>query len=257
MGGNSGEINQDPNAAISQVLLTNHANSPDSGKYWLITTAFQGALSPTGNRGQIAIEYNPTANARVFTRSIFQTVWTDWKQMLDADTKLDNLAVPDDNTDLDASTSKHGLLKKLGGGTANFLRADGSWVAPGGGIENATAGNYLEGSAATERSTTSTSYIKVKQIYIPRDGTYRIKFGLKRSGLAIAVYGRIYKNGAAYGTQRSTTSTSYTTYSQDLSFSKGDLLQLYYKTGHSSTTAYVNNFKVYTGNPIRPGIGLD
>lgn len=47
--------------------------------------------------------------------------------------KLDDLAAPDDNTDLDASTSKHGLLPKLGGGTTNFLRADGSWAAPAGG----------------------------------------------------------------------------------------------------------------------------
>ena len=46
--------------------------------------------------------------------------------------KLDDLAAPDDNTDLDASTSKHGLLKKLGGGTTNFLRADGAWAAPPG-----------------------------------------------------------------------------------------------------------------------------
>jgi hypothetical protein len=47
--------------------------------------------------------------------------------------KLDDLAAPDDNTDLNASTSKHGLLLKLGGGTSNFLRADGAWAAPPGG----------------------------------------------------------------------------------------------------------------------------
>lgn len=46
--------------------------------------------------------------------------------------KLDDLAAPDDNTDLDATTTKHGLLPKLGGGTTNFLRADGTWAAPGG-----------------------------------------------------------------------------------------------------------------------------
>jgi len=46
--------------------------------------------------------------------------------------KLDDLAAPDDNTDLNASLTKHGLLQKLGGGTANFLRADGTWNAPPG-----------------------------------------------------------------------------------------------------------------------------
>lgn len=44
--------------------------------------------------------------------------------------KLDDLAAPDDNTDLDASTSKHGLLKKLPGDTTTFLRADGSFASP-------------------------------------------------------------------------------------------------------------------------------
>lgn len=41
--------------------------------------------------------------------------------------KLDDTEAPDDNTDNDATTSKHGLLLKLGGGVVNFLRADGSW----------------------------------------------------------------------------------------------------------------------------------
>lgn len=47
--------------------------------------------------------------------------------------KLDDFAAPDDNTDLNATTSAHGLLPKLGGGTTNFLRADGTWNAPPGG----------------------------------------------------------------------------------------------------------------------------
>lgn len=46
--------------------------------------------------------------------------------------KLDDLATPDDNTDLNATTGLHGLLPKLGGGTTNFLRADGTWAAPPG-----------------------------------------------------------------------------------------------------------------------------
>lgn len=47
--------------------------------------------------------------------------------------KLDDLAAPDDNTDLDADTTKHGLMKKFPGGTTDFLRADGSFAAPSGG----------------------------------------------------------------------------------------------------------------------------
>lgn len=54
--------------------------------------------------------------------------------------KLDDLGTPDDNTDLNATISAHGLLPKLGGGTTNFLRADGTWSAPAGG----TGGHTIE-----------------------------------------------------------------------------------------------------------------
>ncbi len=47
--------------------------------------------------------------------------------------KLDDLAAPDDNTDLNASTTAHGLLQKLPGGTSTFLRGDGAFAAPPGG----------------------------------------------------------------------------------------------------------------------------
>jgi hypothetical protein len=49
------------------------------------------------------------------------------------DLKLDDLAAPDDNTDLDVSTAKHGLCPKLPGGTTNFFREDGTWQPASGG----------------------------------------------------------------------------------------------------------------------------
>lgn len=78
--------------------------------------------------------------------------------------KLDDLAAPDDNADLDASTSKHGLLKKLPGGTTDFFRADGAFATPPGtatycfkpptyprrwlGFSQANVGGYVMGAAA-------------------------------------------------------------------------------------------------------------
>jgi hypothetical protein len=41
--------------------------------------------------------------------------------------KLDDLATPDDNTDLNASASRHGLLPKLSGNAEDALRGDGTW----------------------------------------------------------------------------------------------------------------------------------
>lgn len=43
---------------------------------------------------------------------------------------LDAFGACTDITTLNATISKHGLLMKLGGGTVNFLRADGTWAVP-------------------------------------------------------------------------------------------------------------------------------
>lgn len=42
--------------------------------------------------------------------------------------KLDDLSAPDDNTNLDASTTKHGLLKKLDDDATHFLDGQGAWT---------------------------------------------------------------------------------------------------------------------------------
>jgi len=44
--------------------------------------------------------------------------------------KLDDCASPDDNTDLDASTSKHGLLKKLDNDALHAMLGTGAWGHP-------------------------------------------------------------------------------------------------------------------------------
>ncbi len=44
--------------------------------------------------------------------------------------KLDDLIVSDDNTDLNASTSKHGLLKKLSNVATEYLNGQGNWSTP-------------------------------------------------------------------------------------------------------------------------------
>lgn len=51
--------------------------------------------------------------------------------------KLDDLATPDDNTDLNATTGHHGLLRKLDGATNTYLRGDGAWATPAGGAGGA------------------------------------------------------------------------------------------------------------------------
>jgi hypothetical protein len=57
-----------------------------------------------------------------------------------------DLDVSADNTTADSTTGHHGLLPKLGGGSSNFLRADGTWAAPSGSGAPASV-DYLVGTA--------------------------------------------------------------------------------------------------------------
>ena len=47
--------------------------------------------------------------------------------------KLDDLATPDDNTDLNVSTSRHGLTPKLPNDATKYLDGTGAWSVPAGG----------------------------------------------------------------------------------------------------------------------------
>ena len=105
-----------------------------------------------------------------------------------------------------------------------------------------TAGDYLE--ASDSGATNNNTYTKVAEIYLPRSGTIRTVLSLSNpSGIG---HGRIYRNGAAVGTDQS---HSPYTWTQDISgWSAGDLCQLYvYNTGGYSTSG---TLQIYTGTPI-------
>jgi len=76
---------------------------------------------------------------------------------------------------------------------------------------------------------------------------FRIKFDLKKYDAGTKkAYGRIYRNGAAIGTARETTSTSYTTYSEDIDYWElGDLIQLYCWIEDATQRGMVRNFRIY------------
>ena len=107
--------------------------------------------------------------------------------------------------------------------------------------------NTLIISSDGERSHNTQVYAKLKEIRIGLSGTYRIKFGLKEvSTGAYGGYGKIYRNGAAVGTQQTGGDEHYATQSEDIAgWSVGDLCQVYVRTMAASGTVYVNNFRVY------------
>ena len=97
----------------------------------------------------------------------------------------------------------------------------------------------------TQRGTASTSYTKLKESQLKEDfNVLRIKFTLKTSSYDVAAYGKIYKNGVAFGTAHSTSIADGTEFSEDFTnLNKYDLIQVYCHTNNSIYLAYVSNFR--------------
>lgn len=113
-------------------------------------------------------------------------------------------------------------------------------------IHELTASDTLEESADTERNRDTDAFILVKEIYIRLGGTIRVKFDIKgdTASFAPAVEARIYINGVAKGTLRTSGDDSYETTSEDFNVSAYDKIQLYYK-GNGTNFCYIRNFRIY------------
>jgi len=122
-------------------------------------------------------------------------------------------------------------------------------------LDNTTAGNYLITDSTGEVSQAGTTYIKKKEVTAFRAGNVRITFSL-RAG-ADTAYGRIYKNGVAIGTERTTTSITYVTFTEDISgLIKGDLIQIYIKNSASLSTSFTDSLQYKISNPLEAVVTL-
>jgi hypothetical protein len=147
----------------------------------------------------------------------------------------------------DTATSGAGKVLRLDG-TGKLPALDGSQLTNLIVLEAATASDNLKASADTERTEGyNTSFAKKKEIIARVGGTIRVKFDLKFGGPAGNARAVVYINGAAVGTERTTTSTSYTTYSEDIKVAPYDKVQLYarHDWNDGASIAYVRNFRLY------------
>jgi len=134
--------------------------------------------------------------------------------------------------------------------------ADANGILPLTWLPPVAAGNQKISSNPGEKTTTSTTYVKLKQTKIGRSGTYRIEFSLKTLGSQYPAYGRIYRNGAAVGTERSVTGTNYVVFSQDIGgWSVGDYIEIWGRTSDASATANVEWLQLYVDNPLENAYG--
>ncbi len=93
---------------------------------------------------------------------------------------------------------------------------------------SSTAGNYCVGFSDVH-DVTEAVYTKHIEFYIGRAGAIRVRLGVATKGGNTA-YARVYKNGVAVGTERSTLSTTLVFYDEDFTaLVAGDLIQIYGK----------------------------
>jgi len=97
----------------------------------------------------------------------------------------------------------------------------------------AVVGDLVDGASLGIVSTSSTTYVKMKELEIVRSGNYRITFNISSNVARTAgKYGRIYKNGVAIGTERQTDNLIFESFTEDINgWVTGDLCQLYLKCG--------------------------
>lgn len=118
------------------------------------------------------------------------------------------------------------------------------------GYEYATAEMLASGNVKnsndTERTTTSTTAVKLKEIRINKNysGTLRVVW-LMACEKGYGVWGQVYKNGTPIGTEQGTGNLYPTAFTQDISggLAAGDLIQIYLRAA-SGDTGHVKNMKL-------------
>ena len=121
-----------------------------------------------------------------------------------------------------------------------------------------TNANYIDGTvqdaiAVTERSTSSTSYVKLKQLTnLPRQGTISVQFQLKNTGGTKDSFARVYVNDIAVGSEQTTTSSSYATKTvSGITVALDDEVSVYCKQSGGNPAA-IQNVKILCNNPTLP-----
>lgn len=113
--------------------------------------------------------------------------------------------------------------------------------------------NNLKNSNDSEKYTTNSSYTPIKKTTLNADlSVVRIKFDGRTDNAAHAAKFKIYKNGIEIGSEQTSNSIEYTTYSEDFTnLVSGDYFEIYAKSvDGSSYTALARNFRFYYDRKI-------
>lgn len=157
---NSGE---DPDITTTELILTNHENTPDGGlTYWFVDTKFYQTRAVGSNRFQFASQFN--GGTTVQFRNYVSGAWSDWAAVaaiIDGSTYNINISGTAANAD---QATKLQTARTINGvsfdGTANITVADATKLPLAGGFmtgdinyQNISAGGWARGLKGYVQST--------------------------------------------------------------------------------------------------------
>jgi len=120
-------------------------------------------------------------------------------------------------------------------------------------LSNFTAGDVIQYVDLVTRlyENAPTSYEQIYEFVVPRSGTIRFTWTYSTDNASYPVKARIYRNGVAVGTEKTSTSTSAVDVSDDVSgWTAGDLAQLWIM-GAVGATISISNFRIKAAqNPL-------
>jgi len=140
----------------------------------------------------------------------------------------------------------------IGNPAGNYFAFDGTHVALNanlvGGCKYYRITDDIYLASDGQRSTNNLTDTEVKRMTLPADfpaQNIRVFFNMKSGNAGATAYGRVYKNSAAHGTQRSTTNIAYQPYTEDLAYAPGDTIQLYIRrSAVDGWHTFIEDFRV-------------
>jgi hypothetical protein len=159
-------------------------------EFWTAFATYVSALSPPVSAANTDVLYsiNLGSPQKITVGSLWST-----RYVYDAKSiKLDDFAACDDNTDLNATSSAHGLLPKLSNNTRQFMRGDGTWATYASVTATATAATGSVHTDAAALASTNITFITsdgaAKGVKLPTGAPGDIMDVINNSATAARLY---------------------------------------------------------------------